>query len=117
MRNWVLWRDLLDPIRDWYDGDDEDILEHAVADLIVERKARLRLAAEVKRLRTDLAGFVAGSQEEAFAGDEARAEVERLREALLALKNGDCWCDRYYDPMCGHQDRCNQAAEAAREKM
>ena len=49
--------------------------------------------------------------------DRLAAEVERLREALLALKNGDCWCDRYYDPMCGHQDRCNQAAVAAKEKI
>ncbi len=35
-----------------------------------------------------------------------------LLAALLALKNGDCWCDRYYDPACGHQARCRQAAEA-----
>ncbi len=44
--------------------------------------------------------------------NQLRAQVEKLRSALLLLRNGDCWCDRYYDPSCGHQDRCVAAREA-----
>ena len=43
---------------------------------------------EIKRLREELAGFEAGAQAEADAGDEARAEVKQLREIISKYKGG-----------------------------
>ncbi len=54
---------------------------HKINRLEGERDA---LSFEVVRLRTDLAGFEAGAEEEANAGDEARAEVKQLREVCRA---------------------------------
>ena len=33
--------------------------------------------------------------------------LTELRHCLIGLMDGhDCWCDKYYDPMCGHQKKC-----------
>lgn len=41
---------------------------------------------EIKRLQNELTGFEAGAQVEAWAGDEARAEVTQLQNNIKKLK-------------------------------
>jgi hypothetical protein len=40
--------------------------------------------------------------------DQNAVVMNDLAAALIMFKrsNENCFCDRYYDPSCGHQDRC-----------
>jgi len=38
--------------------------------------------------------------------------IIKLIRLIRSLRgNNACWCDRYYDPMCGHQTHCRNMTE------